>query len=83
MERNVGGKTFVLTPNSHLHVLDNPSASHLWIAIRDAGEVGVDLGSLVESLVKGFQVDHGQARKDVSGFLDHLVNEEVIEEMTG
>ena len=41
IERNVGGQTFVLTPNSQLHILENPTARHLWSLVYDAGDVGI------------------------------------------
>ena len=80
VERNVGGKTFLLTSDSQLHVLDNVSAATLWEAIRDAGPEGITASEMADLLVKSFVVDHRQAREDVDSFLDHLVREAVIRE---
>ena len=81
VERNVGGKTFLLTSNSQLHVLDNPSAASLWEAIREAGASGITASDLAARLVNSYVVDHRQAREDVDAFIDHLLGESVIREV--
>ena len=81
LERNVGGQTFVLTPDSQLHILENATARHLWACISEAGDGGISESDLVASLIEKFEVDHAIASTDVSSYLDHLLEVDVFEIM--
>ena len=79
IERNVGGQTFVLTPDSQLHILENDTARHLWTRLQEAGEQGLSEEELVDSLIQKFEVEPETAIADVSVYLDHLLKVDVVE----
>ena len=79
IERNVGGQTFVLTPDSQLHILENATARHLWSHLCDAAEGGITDDELAASLIQRFDVEREAAISDVTGYLDHLLQVDVIE----
>ncbi len=79
IERNVGGQTFVLTPDSQLHILENDTARHLWAHLCDAAEQGITAADLATSLIEKFDVEREAAISDVGDYLDHLLKVDVIE----
>ncbi|MGM0574454.1 MAG: PqqD family protein [Myxococcota bacterium] len=79
VERQVGDKVFVLTPDSRMHVLDNVTAVFLWRCIRDAGEAGVTAATLSRALARDFEVDEERAGGDARAFAEELLAVGVVE----
>ncbi|MFH0920177.1 MAG: PqqD family protein [Fibrobacterota bacterium] len=74
--RQYGETVLVITPDDRkVHEL-NETASFLWNAV---GEGGTSPANLCEGLVKSYEVEPGQAKKDVSKFVKLMVQKAILE----
>jgi hypothetical protein len=76
--RSVGEKTFILSRDSTMHVLENATAVFLWNRLQDADEKGVDAESLGRAMECIFQVGKADAAADAGRFLAELAEMSVV-----
>lgn len=67
-ERRVGTKVFVLDANSVMHAMENDVAVAIWTAFRDAPAGGLAVQSVIQTIVRDFDVSPEQASRDVLDF---------------
>jgi hypothetical protein len=70
--RLVGGQTFILMPDSTMHILENDSAVLLFNLLQSSAETGQSVAELSAALHSSFDVSADRASEDVNKFVRDL-----------
>ena len=78
--RSVGDTVFVYSPDgSHIHKF-NDLGQLIWLAVAEKPTEGINLEALTALVRETYEVDAGEASRDISGFLADLVGKGLVQQ---